>query len=312
MTAVELATIDLPDFGRPTVEPTRPEKVFWPADDYTKGDLDGYYQSVAPWLLPFLEGRPVVLERYPDGIEGKSFFQKKAPDFVPDWVVTNRIWADEEAGEEARYYLADDAQALRYLVNLGAIPLHIWHSRLDSLQAPDWCVFDLDAKDAPFSAVIRTAREIHSLCSAIDLPCFVKTSGATGLHVLLPLGGTCTYDQSKQLGAVLSTVVAQRLPEETSIHRLPRHRGGKVYLDFLQNGYGKLIVAPYSVRPLPGAPVSTPLRWTEVKQGLKPDKFTIKTVPARLRRMKSDPWAGLLDIAPDLTTALLRLAEMVD
>jgi bifunctional non-homologous end joining protein LigD len=248
---------------RPTVETTRPEKVFWPAEGHTKGDLDGFYQAVAPWLLPYLRDRPIE-------------------------------------------------QALRYLVNLGAIPLHVWHSRLDSLQSPDWCVLDLDAKDAPFVSVVRTAREMHKLCAAIDLPCFVKTSGATGLHVLLPLGGRCTYDQSKQLGAVLSSVIAQRLPDETSVHRLPQHREGRVYLDFLQNGYGKLIVAPFSVRPLPGAPVSTPLRWSEVRPGLNPKRFTIQTVPARLRRLKSDPWAGLLEHAPNLPAALARLADLVE
>lgn len=297
---------------RPTVAVTRPEKVFWPSEGYTKGDLDGYYQAVTPWLMPFLEQRPVVLDRYPDGIEGKSFFQKKAPDFVPDWVVTREIWADEDGGDEARYYLANDEQALRYLVNMGAIPLHIWHSRLDALQQPDWCVLDLDAKDAPFSSVITTAREIRRLSEEIGLACFVKTSGATGLHVMVPLGATLTYDQSKQLGEVLSKVIFQRLPEETSIARLPSRRKGKVYLDFLQNGYGKLIVAPYSVRPKPGAPVSTPLRWSEVTAKLDPGKFTIKTVPTRLRRMKSDPWASVLTTAPDLPTILGRLAGLVD
>ncbi len=297
---------------RPTVAVTRPEKVFWPAEGYTKGDLDSYYQAVTPWLMPFLRDRPVVLDRYPDGIEGKSFFQKKAPGFVPDWVVTREIWSDEGVGEEARYYLANDGHALRYLINLGAIPLHVWHSRLETLQQPDWCVLDLDAKDAPFACVIKTARAIHELTKTIGLPSFVKTSGATGAHVLIPLGADLTYDQSKQLGEVLCKVIFQRLPEETSIARLPSRRKGKVYLDFLQNGYGKLIVAPYSVRPRPGAPVSTPLRWNEVTAKLDPAKFTIKTVPARLRRMKSDPWAQVLETVPDLPRALARLAEVAE
>ena len=294
------------------MQATRPEKIFWPDDSLTKGDLDAYYQAVAPWLLPYLADRPVVLDRYPDGITGKSFFQKKAPDFVPDWVVTRRIWSDEDEGAEARYFRVDDEQALRYLVNLGAIPLHSWHSRLRTLQTPDWCVLDLDAKDAPFSSVVRTAKEIHRLCRTIGLPSFVKTSGATGLHVLIPLGGSCTYDQSKQLGSVLATIIVQTLPDETSILRLPRHRKGRVYVDFLQNGYGKLTVAPFSVRPLPGAPVSTPLRWSEVSTRLEPKKFTLKTVPTRLRRMKSDPWRDLLTASPDLTTALARLVELVE
>jgi bifunctional non-homologous end joining protein LigD len=297
---------------RSTVEVTRPGKVFWPEEGYTKGDLDQYYQAAAPWLLPFLARRPVVLDRYPDGINGKSFFQKRAPDFVPDWVVTNAIWSDEDGGEESRYFLVESEEALRYLVSLGAIPLHIWHSRLDSLQSPDWCVLDLDAKDAPFAFVVRAAREIRRLCRAIGLASFVKTSGATGLHVLLPLGDGVTYGQSKQLGAILCQIVARRLPEETSVDRLPQRRRGRVYLDYLQNGYGKLIVAPLSVRPRRGAPVSTPLRWREVGPRLDPARFTIATVPARLRRLSSDPWAKLLTTAPDLPAALGRLAELVE
>ncbi len=298
---------------RPTVAVTRPEKVFWPEEGYTKGDLDAFYQATSPWLMPFLRDRPVVLDRYPDGIDGKSFFQKKAPDFVPEWVVTREIWTEEEeSGEEARYYLANDEQALRYLVNLGAIPLHVWHSRLDTLQHPDWCVLDLDAKDAPFAFVVSAAREIHRLTKDIGLPTFVKTSGATGLHVMIPLAASLTYDQSKQLGEVLCKMISQRLPEETSIARLPSGRKGKVYLDFLQNGYGKLIVAPYSVRPKPGAPVSTPLRWTEVNAKLDPQKFTIKTVPPRLRRMKSDPWAKVLTTVPDLPKVLGKLADLTE
>ncbi|MCP4204745.1 MAG: DNA ligase D [bacterium] len=308
--AVEGPLQDLDE--QPSVVVSRPEKVFWPAEGFTKGDLAAYYQAVTPWLLPFLRDRPVVLDRYPDGIDGKSFFQKKAPDFVPDWVVTREIWGDEASGEEARYYLANDERALRYLINLGAIPLHVWHSRLETLQQPDWCVLDLDAKDAPFSSVVTTARAIHDLAEDIGLPSFAKTSGATGAHVLIPLGSNLTYDQSKQLGEVLCKVISQRLPEETSIARLPSQRKSKVYLDFLQNGYGKLIVAPYSVRPRPGAPVSTPLRWSEVNARLDPSRFTIKTVPARLRRMKSDPWAEVLETVPDLPSVLARLAEVTE
>lgn len=308
----EAGTGQLESGETPAVEVTRPEKVFWPDEGYTKGDLDAFYQAVFPWLGPFLRDRPVVLDRFPDGIGGKSFFQKKAPDFVPDWVVTREIWSDDEKGEEARYYLANDAQALRYLVNLGTIPLHVWHSRLESLQQPDWCVLDLDAKDAPFEFVVAAAKEIRKLTKAIGLPAFPKTSGATGLHVLVPLASKLTYDQSKQLGEVLCKVISRRLPEQTSIARLPSGRAGKVYLDFLQNGYGKLIVAPYSVRPLPGAPVSTPLRWSEVNAKLDPAKFTIKTVPARLRRMKSDPWAKVLTTQPDLPSALAKLADQAE
>jgi bifunctional non-homologous end joining protein LigD len=156
---------------KPSVAVTRAAKVFWPSEGYTKGDLDAYYQAVSPWLLPLLKDRPVVLDRYPDGIQGKSFFQKNAPEFVPEWIVTEAIWSEEEGdGEQARYFCCNDEQSLRYLVNLGAIPLHIWHSRLASLQAPDWCVLDLDAKEAPFPFVIRAAREIRRPSACLSKP----------------------------------------------------------------------------------------------------------------------------------------------
>lgn len=295
---------------RPAVDVTRPAKIFWPREGYTKGDLDAYYQAVAPWLLPLIGDRPLVLDRYPDGVEGKSFFQKNAPEFVPDWIRTEPIWTEDE-GDEKNYFIANDAQSLRYLVNLGAIPLHVWSSRLGSLQRPDWCVLDLDAKSAEFRHVVTVARAIHRLCDSIELPAFVKTSGATGLHVLIPLSAASTFDQSKLLAELLARIIATELGEISSIDRLPKSRQGKVYLDFGQNGQGKLIVAPYSVRPLPGATVSTPLRWTEVTARLDPARFTLKTVPARLRRLRQDPWKGLLDARTDLGAALARLAEVV-
>ncbi|MDH3744124.1 MAG: DNA ligase D [Acidobacteriota bacterium] len=295
---------------RPTVDLTRPEKVFWPAEGYTKGDLDSYYQAVTPWLLPLIADRPVVLDRYPDGIDGKNFFQKNAPGFVPEWIRTEPVWTEDEENEN-NYLICNDEQSLRYLVNLGAIPLHIWQSRLQSLQDPDWCVLDLDAKAASFADVVTTARTIKRLCDSIGLSCFVKTSGATGMHVLVPLAGAFTHEQSKQLAQLLARVTAGELPDITSIARRPAAREGKIYLDFGQNGYGKLIVAPYSVRPLPGATASTPLRWSEVNSKLDPKRFTIKTVPARLRRMKTDPWAEILTTTPDLMGALGRLAKRV-
>ena len=292
----------------PRLELTRLEKVFWPAEGYTKGDLIDYYRAVAPALLPYLRDRPLVLDRYPDGIDGKSFFQKNAPEFAPEWIRTEAVWS-EDSGKETRYFVCDDVSALAYVANSGAIPLHVWGSRVGSPQAPDWSILDLDAKDAPLAAAVAVAREIRRLCRSIDLPCHVKTSGATGLHVLIPLGGQCTFAQSKQLAALLAQIVARRLPEEASVARSPRARQGKVYIDALQNGYGKLLVAPYSVRPLPGAPVSMPLNWREVSGKLDPRRFTIKTAPQRIQRWKTDPVAAVLTGKPDLVTALARLLE---
>jgi bifunctional non-homologous end joining protein LigD len=194
-----------------------------------------------------------------------------------------------------------------YLANLGTIPLHIWASRLTSLDSPDWCVLDLDPKDAPFKDVITIANAIRSLCDEIDLPTFVKTSGSSGLHVIIPLGGQLEYDQSRSLGQVLAQLIVAELPEIATIVRTPSKREGKVYIDFLQNGRGRLVVAPFSVRPLAEAPVSAPLRWREVKTGLTIQKFNIKTMPRRVKALKDDPFDGLLETRPDLLGALEKL-----
>jgi bifunctional non-homologous end joining protein LigD len=286
------------------------DKVFWPEDGYTKGDLVAYYRAVSPWLLPYLADRPVVLDRYPDGIHGKSFFQKNAPDFAPEWLRTASLWS-EDSGREIGYFVCDDEAGLLYLANLATIPLHIWSSRLATLQNPDWSILDLDPKGAPFEEVITVARALHDLCGEIGLPAVVKTSGSSGLHVLVPLGAACTYEQSRQLAELLARVTIARHAAVATVTRAVRSRGGKVYIDFLQNGFGKLLVAPYSVRPLAGAPVSTPLEWSEVRRGLDPSRFTIKTLPARLKRKKRDPVRAVLEAKPDLVSALARLAALM-
>ncbi len=292
----------------PDVQITRPKKIFWPDEGYTKGDLVGYYKAIAPWILPYLKDRPVVLTRYPDGINGKSFFQKNIPDFTPSWIRTESIWS-EDSGKETRYFICDTAETLLYLANLGTIPLHLWSSRVRALQAPDWSILDLDAKDAPFSSAVKVAREIGKLCDEIELECFVKTSGASGLHVLIPLGGACTYQQSRQISELIARLIVKDHREICSIARTPRARKGKIYIDTIQNGYGKLLVSPFCVRSRPGATVSMPLRWTELNAKLSPARFHIKNAATRLKRLKEDPMAAVLDCKPDLTSALERLAE---
>ncbi len=285
-------------------------KVFWPDDGYTKGDLIEYYRGVSPWLLTYLHGRPVVMVRYPDGINGKNFFQKDAPPSAPEWLPRKRIWS-EGSSRDIDYFICDNEEGLVYLANLGTIPLHVWASRVDSLERPDWCVLDLDPKGAPFGDVVTIARAIRTLCDEIGLPSYPKTSGSTGLHVLIPLGRQLTFDQGRQLGEFLATVIVRRLPDIATVERALPKRKGRVYVDFLQNGHGKLIVAPYSVRPMPGATVSTPLSWSEVKRGLDPAKFTIRTVLTRLKRRKSDPMATVVDESPDLLGAVERLSTIL-
>ena len=221
------------------VNVTNRDKVFFPELSLRKGDLIDYYQAIAPWMLPYLAGRPLVLTRFPDGIHGKAFYQRDAPDFVPDWIERQVLWS-ESAEREVHYFIANDAESLVYLANLGTIPIHAWHSRSDDLEHPDWCVLDLDPKEAPFADVIRVALAVRDLAAELELPAYPKTSGASGLHVLIPLGRQLDHEQARTLGEMLARVIVARLPETATITRALRRRQGKVYVDYLQNGHGKL------------------------------------------------------------------------
>lgn len=281
-------------------------KTYWPDDGINKGDLIDYYRAISPWLLPWLADRPVVLTRYPDGIGGKNFFQKDAPAFVPEWVRTQRIWS-ELAQRDIDYFICDDLETLLYVANLGSIPLHVWSSRARALAQPDYCIIDLDPKGAPFAHVVEIALRLRALCDALELPVLIKTSGQSGLHLLVPLGGQCTYEESRALGELLSRVVEAELPSIATTVRAVGARKGRVYLDYLQNGHGRTIVAPFSVRPVPGAGVSTPLEWSEVGPALDPRRFTLRTVPARMDRLGRDPALPALALRPDLGRALALL-----
>ncbi len=287
---------------------TNLDKVFWPEDGYTKGDLVEYHRRIAEWMLPYLEDRPLVMTRYPDGIHGKSFFQKDAPPYAPEWIRRVTLWS-ESSERELSYFVVEDVESLLYVVNLGTIPLHVWSSRVSSLSQPDWCVLDLDPKDAPFRHVVEIARVLHDLGDEIGLPTFVKTSGSSGIHVLIPLAARLTYEQSRTLAQLLARVVVAERPEIATLQRNPVRRGGKVYVDFVQNGHGRLLAAPFTVRPLPGATVSTPLAWREVNGRLSIGRHTIRSVPRRMARRKDDPLLGVLHSEPDLMGALERLSH---
>jgi bifunctional non-homologous end joining protein LigD len=293
----------------PRVKLTNLKKVFWPAEGFTKGDLLAYYGKVAPLLLPYLEERPLVLTRYPDGITGKSFFQKDAPDFVPGWVRTERIYS-KDAQRDIDYFIVNDAETLAYVVNLGTIPLHLWASRLGTLDRPDWLVLDLDPKGAPFTDVVRVAQALHGILDELELPSYVKTSGATGLHILVPLGARYSHDESRNFARLLALLGVEATPEIATIARPLVARGGKVYVDFGQNGHGRTIVAPYSARPLPGATVSCPLRWDEVTPELEPARFTLGTLPGRFIR-NADPLAPVLRGSIDMAAAIARIERRV-
>ncbi len=276
------------------------DKVFWPREGYTKGDLLRYYDAIAETLLPYLHERPIHMLRYPDGIEGKSFYQKDAPDHTPDWVVTESIESD---GEAVRYIICNDRDTLIWMVNLASIDLHPWLSRRTSRDMPDWVVFDLDAKEAPFADVVKIARAVGKVLRGIGLRPYLKTSGATGLHVFVPVKPGYTYDHTKQFCEAVATHVASEHKDISTVERVVSRRRGRVYVDFGQNRRGQTVVPAYVVRPRPGAPVSTPLDWDELETDLDPVQFSIKTMPARLAKY-GDLFQGTLRDPQDLLPAI--------
>jgi bifunctional non-homologous end joining protein LigD len=293
--------------GRPPIRFSHLDKILWPGEGITKGELIEYYRAVSPWMLRFLANRPLVLERYPHGVGAPSFIQKSAPAGLSSRLRTVAIPAEE--GRTHDYVLCDEEDGLLELVNLATIPFHVWSSRVHGLDRPDWCILDLDPKEAPFGHVVAIACALRTLCEEIELPSHVKTSGGSGLHVLLPTGGRLDHGQSRQLAELLARIVVSRWPAIATTARSLRAREGKVYIDVVQNGRGRLLAAPYAVRPRPGAPVSTPLEWHEVDEGLDVQAFNLRTLPERLAKLGRDPLLPILDEPLDLERSLHLLSE---
>jgi bifunctional non-homologous end joining protein LigD len=288
---------------------TNLKKVFWKDEQITKGELIEYYRAIAPQLLPYLKDRPTVLTRYPDGIDGEMFYQKDMPAWSPPWLRTTTLWS-EHSQREIHYVMVDDADGLAYLANLGSIPIHAWASRAVALEKPDWAIVDLDPKNAPREHVVPLALAIHALCDAAKLPNYVKTSGQSGLHVLIPLGGQCTFDQARTLAYLIGLLVEKQHPTMATTARNPAARGGRVYLDWGQNAHGQLLVAPYSVRPVSGASVSMPLTWDEVTPDLDAKQFHLRNALERVTAWAGDPCLAVLTDRPDLQAALTALEQV--
>jgi bifunctional non-homologous end joining protein LigD len=276
------------------------DKVFWPKEGYTKGDLIRYYDQVADTLLPYLHERPIHMLRYPDGIDGKAFYQKDAPDHTPDWVLTESIESD---GDVIRYIICNDRDTLIFMINLASIDLHPWFSRRATRDNPDWVVFDLDAKESPFTDVVKIAREMGKVLRGIGLRPYLKTSGATGLHVFVPVKPGYTYDHTRQFCEAVATHVASEHKDIATVERVVSRRRSRVYVDFGQNRRGQTVVPPYVVRPRPGAPVSTPLDWDELDLDLDPLRFNMGNLLPRLARY-GDLFQGTLRDPQDLLPAI--------
>jgi bifunctional non-homologous end joining protein LigD len=281
--------------GRPPkdVEVTNPGRRYYPDDGFTKADVVAYYRRVAPRLLPFLKDRPVTLERLPDGLGGGKphFWQKHTPDSYPAWVP--RVELETEQGRRVKYVLVNDLPTLLYLVNQGTLTFHPWLSRVGSLDHPDFVLFDLDPGEATFADAIAVARALRAELTGEGREAVVKTSGKTGLHVLVPWREKGGYDEAREWALGVAERVAAALPGVATTEIRKAKRGKRLYIDVLQNARGHHAVPPYVLRPVAGAPVSTPLRWAELRADLDPKRFNLRTVPPRLARQKHDPIAPL-------------------
>lgn len=285
---------------------TNPDKLYWPDEKITKGDLVNYYNSVSKYLLPYLKNRPQSLRRNPNGIKDKGFFHKDAGHDVPEWVDTISLPA-ESAGRNIEYILCNNKATLLYLNNLGCIELNPWNSRVGNVDHPDYMVMDLDPSDEnSFEQIIDTAKVIKEILDRAGAPAYCKTSGATGLHIFVPLKGQYDYDQVRDFAGIVAGMTEERLPKTTTTERSLSKRNGRIYLDYLQNKKGQTVASVYSVRPKPGAPVSTPLLWKEVKHGLNPAQFTIFNIEKRLNKT-GDLFSGVLKEKINLKKCLKNL-----
>jgi len=303
-------TLHLPIDGRP-LRFTHLNKVYFPHSGIQKRELLAYYYSMAGYILPFLKDRPLVLRRYPNGIEQKSFFQKEAPSSVPGWIARARVYSDERGGE-MDYVMANDRPSLLYLTNLGCIDHNPWSSRADAQDTPDYLFFDLDPTEGtPFTAVLRVARAVWRILQTAQLASFLKTSGATGFHIYVPLEPRYRYDQARTFADIVGRMVAAELPDETTSQRMVRKRpGGHVMIDALQNARGKPLAAVYSARAHEDAPVSTPVTAAELEKDFAPERWTMRTLAARLDAV-GDLWKDFWNKRQSLDRALELLRRNI-
>lgn len=284
-------------------------KVFWPDEGFTKGDLCAYYASIADVMLPFLHERPVVLVRYPDGIAGKNFYQWNVPVGTPDWIERLEIVDDEDPSAQAKtLFLIDSADALVHIANLGCIPLHVLAAQRGSLDQCDFLTVDFDIADRPFADAVRLALDLKVILDDVGLVGYPKTSGQKGLHVLLPMGKGVNFDAAKLLVELLGRLITDKNPTIATMERRVNQRGSRVYVDTGQTGPSRTIVAPYSVRAYRGATVSAPISWQELHVALDPSRFNMLTMPGRVQEV-GDPFAGFMSARPNVSAAIAALAK---
>lgn len=292
--------------GKQQVLLTNQKKLYFPEDRVSKGDIVDYYQRISKFILPHLRNRPQSLNRFPNGIGGLSFYQKDADEHTPNWVTLEKVYS-ETNDKYLDYIICNDKETLAYLNNLGCIELNVWTSRVQKAEFPDYLVLDLDPSEKnTFEDVIEAALVVKEVLDRIGIVGYPKTSGSSGIHVYIPMGGKYTYDQVKGFGHILMQLVQEKLPELTTLERsLQKRDKKKIYLDYLQNRRAQTLASVYSIRPKPGAPVSAPLEWAEVKKGLRPTDFNIFNMAERLKD-KGDLFKPVLEKGIDLLKALSK------
>lgn len=290
-----------------TLKLTNQNKVYFPEFGITKGDIAAYYQSIAEFILPHIRNRPISLNRFPNGIDGLSFYQKDAGKEAPQWIEKTEVYS-ESNDKDICYLLCNSAEALAYLNNLGCIDINPWNSTVKSLENPDWMAFDLDPSEHnTFEQVIETALAVREVLDSADVDAYIKTSGSTGLHIFVPTGGLYDYEQVKNFAHIVMQKVQKMLPKFTTLERNLKKRGDeRLYLDYLQNRSGQTLASVYSVRPKPGATVSMPLFWDEVKSGLKPSDFNIFNAKDRIEK-NGDLFKPVLGKGFDMLESLEKL-----
>jgi bifunctional non-homologous end joining protein LigD len=296
--------------NRHTIKLTHQDKIYFPEDEVTKGDIVEYYQSVAEYILPYLKNRPLSLNRFPNGIEKQGFYQKDAGDHIPEWIKTTKVFSDS-TDEYIDYIICNDKATLAYLNNLGCIDMNPWNSALPDLEHPDYLVLDLDpSKKNTFDDVIETALQVNEVLQSIKVEGYCKTSGSTGIHIYIPMGGDYDFDQVKDFAHILMKQVNEKLPEITTLERsLQKRSTNKIYMDYLQNRQGQTLASVYSIRPKEGASVSMPLEWEELKPGLKPTDFNIHNALERIKE-KGDLFKPVLSKGIDMMKALELLQNL--
>lgn len=294
--------------GKQELKLTNQNKIYFPDDDITKGDVIAYYQNISQYILPHLKSRPQSMNRFPNGIKGLSFFQKDASDETPDWVETQKVFS-ESSDKYINYIICNDKATLAYLNNLGCIELNVWTSKIQKADNPDYLVLDLNPSEKnSFDDVIETALAVKEVLDLAGIEGYPKTSGSSGIHIYIPTNGKYSYEQVKDFGHLLMQMVQQKLPELTTLERsLQKRDKDKIYLDYLQNRRGQTLASVYSLRPKKSAPVSMPLEWAEVKRGLQPTDFNIYNALNRITE-KGDLFKPTLGKGIDMLKAIKKLS----